>query len=194
MCTATAHMPCHAMPLQICIVCRTRMRKRFAKPYVTNCGVYVMVENTFECVCVYVCMFEWMSWIVLITHWWQNYFEFWARIQNHSHIGRSLTYVFYYIITRVEVFVLMVWWWWQWRCACVRASVLCMPIHLCCRNSQRHWQNLSLRVYPQQYTYIHTVQRGYEQTYHKFERKRCAILLISLSHTHTHTHVTGTIV
>lgn len=155
---------------------------------------HVHGKSMHVCVCsvndVYVHV--WMSWIVLITHWWQNYFEFWARIQNHSHIGRSLTYVFYYYNWVFEVFV-VVWRWWR-VCSCVPLSLGCCvvgvracaraPIHWRCRNSQRHCEDCKFSRFGIPST---PSKRGYEQTYHKFVRKQCSILLI-FTHTHAHAH------
>lgn len=72
----------------------------------------------------------WMSWIVLITHWWQNYFEFGARIRNHSHIG--IPYICSGGISCVCVCV--------WR----KASKRMLTVAL--QNSQHHWQDCKFSV------------------------------------------------
>lgn len=72
----------------------------------------------------------WMSWIVLITHWWQNYFEFGARIRNHSHIG--IPYICSGGISCV--------------CVCVWRKESKRMLTVALQNSQHHWQDCKFSV------------------------------------------------
>lgn len=99
-------------------------------------------------------VYIWMSWIVLITHWWQNYFEFEARIRNHSHIGMP------YICSRGFCVSLYV---------CVRVYKKQARWH--CNISNTIGKIVSFPFCTQKQTHTHTHCRKDVRTRHKIEHR-----------------------
>lgn len=84
----------------------------------------------------------------------------------------------------------------RWWCACVRVSVTLYDAMVSLSMCVRCAHPFTLQKFPTPSAKslfglgvsptVQTVQSGYEQTYHKFERKQCSMLLIFTHTIHTY--------